>query len=108
MGKVKPIIAATFLLVLALSIPCVTRVAEFNQQDTIVGITPDGGGHDSSPGATLSQKDPDAGTDGDPNAAASPWPSIPPRWSFSSETFILDRIGTTDQSLVARSGLRWV
>lgn len=81
MGKVKPIImAATFLLVFALFAPCVTRAAEFNQQDTIVGITPDGG----------------------LNAAASPGSSLPPRWTVSAETLILDRVGTADQSLVAR------
>ncbi len=91
MGKVKQIISATLLSILALSTPCVTLAADLNQLSATAYSPPGGGIGDSTVAAPLSYPEQGADSSGLSHSA---------RWTVSAETLILDRTGTADRTLV--------
>lgn len=84
MRRMKQVILATLISIVALSTPRVLRAAEPNQIDSTVA------------GAPLTYVETDR------NAIDSFMSSLPPHWTVSAEALILERTGTADRTLVER------
>ena len=121
MEKIKQLTLAALLTIIALNLPCMTGVAQSDQfigpgdstsdsgpsSGDSTGITTRdrvvaNGNNEDSLAPSSSQMPVDQSQAAGRDATGSSRSENPPRWTVSAEAIILDKIGSTDRTLVSR------